>query len=243
MADSHERFEELAVGHVLGGLPSGDAWAFRTHLASCRDCRQRVAELRSIAADLAAAEQDEKRRSPPVTTDVVEQPEETPGAPDGTFRWRPRVGALAALFAVLVVAAGLWGLHQRRVAELYESVVSAQEEVLNLLMAGTELEVVTADAVRGLAAERDGRLAVSLTGIGPLPAGTLLVAWRVVDGEAENPELLGDADVVAAHETIAFVRDVDDADAVLVTIEQAPGQQPSGDEVARVVVRPGSAGD
>ena len=58
--DAHQRYERMAVGHVLGGLDEVDAAAFRAHLVGCRDCRKRVNELRDIASDLATAAREER---------------------------------------------------------------------------------------------------------------------------------------------------------------------------------------
>ena len=57
----HDRYERMAVGHVLGGLDEVDAAAFRAHLLECADCRKRVNELRGIASDLARTEREERR--------------------------------------------------------------------------------------------------------------------------------------------------------------------------------------
>ncbi len=51
----HERWEELAVGHTLHALEPADDEAFAGHLASCADCRQLVADMQDVAADLAYA--------------------------------------------------------------------------------------------------------------------------------------------------------------------------------------------
>jgi hypothetical protein len=57
----HRHFEEMAVGHVLGGLDTDQGRVFRAHLLECSDCRARVGELRAIAHDLAGVERDERR--------------------------------------------------------------------------------------------------------------------------------------------------------------------------------------
>lgn len=58
----HRHFEEMAVGHVLGGLDVDQGRVFRAHLLECSDCRARVGELRAIASDLAGVERDERRQ-------------------------------------------------------------------------------------------------------------------------------------------------------------------------------------
>jgi anti-sigma factor RsiW len=78
MADEHRRFEHLAVGHVLGGLDPVDAAEFRVHLTGCRDCRRRVAELRAIATDMAAAEREERAASR-LQTEVARRTEQVDG--------------------------------------------------------------------------------------------------------------------------------------------------------------------
>lgn len=64
MADdsTHRQFEQMAVGHVLGGLDVAEGRVFRSHLLECASCRARVGELRAIASDLAGVERDERRQ-------------------------------------------------------------------------------------------------------------------------------------------------------------------------------------
>lgn len=54
-APDHERWEELAVGHALDALEPADDEAFTGHLPSCAACRQLVADMQDVAADLAYA--------------------------------------------------------------------------------------------------------------------------------------------------------------------------------------------
>jgi anti-sigma factor RsiW len=63
MGNGHERYDGLALDHVLGGLSGRAASEFRSHLASCGACRSRVDELRGIAAELGEIERDERSRA------------------------------------------------------------------------------------------------------------------------------------------------------------------------------------
>lgn len=185
MGDEHARFEELAVGHVLGGLPAADAAAFRDHLGGCRTCRSRVAELRGIADDLAAAERDERARAV-VRTEVPRRADEE--EPD-TGLATGRIGLRQVTFAVVIVALlatamGFWNLHLRTASATYYTAAEARGETLKTLAEGTPTEVETAGPVTAYAALDGDTIAVTIGGLAPLDGETWLVAWfQEADGQ------------------------------------------------------------
>lgn len=218
--ENHERFEELALGHVLGGLPSDDAAAFRAHLVECRDCRLRVAELRDIAEDLAATEREEKHLAAVATQVAEREPEVDDGGAPGwrRSRWIPVV-AVVAIISVLGIL--FWNYHLRRVTTEYASVVQRQEEVLQILSSGDPLEVVTAQGVTAAAATDGASVAVSVTGFPPEVVEGYLVIWLL-----EGGEVVGDPMGGSGHEPAAFVVEADGADELVVTGHRAGAAAP-----------------
>lgn len=231
MGAEHDWFEELAVGHVLGGLEAADAAAFRSHLAGCTDCRSRVAELRGIAADLAAAERDERTREVLRTELSGEEGEdELVGEPP------PRIGVRQVTGAVIVVAmlAGamaFWNLHLRTAVATITAVAERQTETLELLAEGVELEVEVADDLAARAASDGDRAAVAVSGLPELAPDEALVGW-LVGGEVgpAQPVLLV-RPVQLVDGVVAVTVELEGARVLVVTRERGqPGEQP-GPEV------------
>ena len=191
MADTHGRYEELAVGHVLGGLTAKQSAEFRDHLHSCPECRTRVAELHGIADDLAAAERDERARTP-VRTEVSRRTE-----PEGHPVGVSRIGVGHVTVAVLVVLAlatamAFWNLHLRSTATAYLGVVEAQGDALARLATGVELEPELAAGLEGRVVTDGEHVTLSLVGLEVLGDGERLVAWfeGAEDPSATPPRVL-----------------------------------------------------
>lgn len=243
MTDGHGRYEELAVGHVLGGLSAEQSADFRSHLHTCPQCRSRVAELHGIADDLAAAARDERARTP-VRTEVTRRadPEQPPPRP-------PRLGVghvTAAVVVVLALATAMafWNLHLRSAASTYLGVAEAQGEALARLATGVELSPDLASGVQGRVVTDGAAVTLTLAGVEELEDGERLVAWfdgapdpgstppRVLAGPGE----LGDG-------TIATSLEVGEATELRLTRETGISQrEPQGPvlvEVALVVERTG----
>lgn len=182
MADPHGRFEQLAVGHVLGGLGSSDAADFRSHLLGCEPCRTRVAELRAIAEDLEAAELDERQRSRVQTVAPRRAEATTQGAeaPGGITIRHVTVAVIAVL--LLAGAMAFWNLHLRTTVAFQSSVVEGQEDVLRVLATGVAIPTTMADGLRGQVARDDDQVAVSLSGVDDVEPGQSIVGW-LLDAE------------------------------------------------------------
>ncbi len=236
MVSGHGRYEEMAVGHVLGGLSPRQSADFRNHLHSCGECRSRVAELHSIADDLAAAEREERTRAP-VRTEVA--PRE--GPPEGEDPRRPRIGVghvTVAVVVVLALAVGMafWNLHLRSTADVHLGVVEAQGDALQRLASGVELDATTHEGALGRVVTDGSTITVTLAGLEELGADERLVAWfsgapdpdqtppRVLAGPGE----LDDGAVAASLET-------DGARELTITREVGTSQQePQGPVVLEV---------
>lgn len=238
MGDEHERFEELAVGHVLGGLEAADAARFRSHLIGCRACRSRVAELRSIAADLVAAERDELA-STAVRTEVADQDDDAspqPAPPPQRLTIR-HVTLAVVVVALLGTAMAFWNLHLRTVAAGYLEVAEARGETLRELATGVAVPIDTAEGIDATVVLDGQQVAFTLAGLPVLDDGDVLVAWLLdADDGAEAvlyaPAARVDDDAISGH--------VEDGGAsrLVISVERgAPGEGPSGVELLSAVLR------
>ncbi|HEX9888873.1 MAG TPA: hypothetical protein VGA69_05315 [Nitriliruptorales bacterium] len=229
MSDPHTRYEELAVGHVLGGLPQDDATEFRGHLIGCRDCRLRVAELRDIAADLAAAARDEQQRAR-TKLQTARHPDEGEAAADRTLaRARParRPGALLTVgLVVAVLAAALWGWHLRAVNAELLGASQRQEAVMEAFASGTTVAPTFTGTTRGRVSITQDMVAVTLADVPQPGADRRLVIW-LVTGEQATPVLV--ATRTGPDGLVAWAGERGEADRLLLTLEAwpAPGAHPS----------------
>ena len=232
MAAAHDRFEELAVGHVLGGLPDDVAAEFRSHLAGCRDCRARVSELRDIASELAAAERDELARAR-VKTEVVRRPAD---GPPPERAWQASTGVVVGVLtgAVLVVLGlAFWNFHLRdQNAELVR-VTNAREAVLEGLAEGRVVAADLAGGVTGVVALTEDDVVLDLAGL-PTPAdGEQLVVWLLGEDRVDHYWMrFGAADLPEGR--LALRDPHRDRDTLVVSVEDAePGPEPAGRELVR----------
>jgi len=185
--DHDERWDQLALGHVLGGLSPEDASSFRAHLAGCGLCRTRVAELRSLDSALAAAEREERavqrlRLRAAEEADEAAEPRDL--TPMRTPRPRWSLVLLIGLGAVLLLVVLMWNAHLRTEnAELLRA-TTLQEQTLGALGSGTVIPVDASGSVTGVVSVDGDRVAWVLDGL-PVPdTGERMVVWVVVDGTA-----------------------------------------------------------
>lgn len=215
-ATHDDRWDELALGHVLGGLPAGDASEFRGHLASCSQCRARVAELRSLASDMAAAEREERATQRIRTQTESRREPEAPPSPSPVSLGRRTVVAAAVVVLVLALLS-IWNAHLRTQNGELRDAVDRQARTLVTLGAGTAVPATTATGVTGVVSVDGDRVGYSLAGL-PVPqAGERLVVWLEADGEytpsaVHVPTQLEDGRLAS---TLAAV----DASRLLITIE------------------------
>lgn len=241
MTDEHRHYQQLAVGHVLGGLAAGDAADFRSHLAGCRDCRARVAELRGIASDLERAERDERARTL-VRTEAPRR-DDRDRARSGSEPRRPgRVDVRHVTVAVIVVAlmAGsmaFWNLHLRTTNAVMSSVADQHAGAMEVLAAGVAVEVQAEHPVRGIAAIDGDHVAVALSGVEPPGEGARVVVW--LEGE-DGPVPAAEMRSAPLEDgPLALLLEVDDARRLRLTVERGElGDRPEGPSVAEVGLRP-----
>lgn len=187
MADDHLRYERLAVGHVLGGLDSVDAAAFRSHLLGCRECRMRVSELRGIASDLAAAERDERAIAGRLATEVQRQQQQAEGDDDavatdlGPWRQWPWGVLGSALLVVGLLVVLVWNLGLRQTNATLLAATEQRETVLRVLAEGELLETRVDIGTEGLVSVDGATLAFDLAEVRPLRPQEVLVVWQLDD--------------------------------------------------------------
>src|SRR4051812_1662888 len=64
-ADAHDAFEELAAGHALNALETGDERTSLAHLDGCAGGELSLADFREEAAGFAVGSADEPEQQPP----------------------------------------------------------------------------------------------------------------------------------------------------------------------------------
>lgn len=225
MDSAHDRFETLAVGHVLGGLEPSDADDFVGHLRRCGACRRRVAELRGIADDLAAAERDERGLGSAGTR--------TADDPDGPTLPRMLPGGLGLVAIALVVlgALGFWNLHLRTQVAALTGAVEAAETTLDTLADGVAVDAELGAGVRGTVATDDRRVVLALAGLPEVEDDEVVIVWRRGGQDGDDPALVTQPDDGRLTTSIA----IEDATEVLVTRQRLTvgDPTPAGTDLAR----------
>lgn len=241
--DHDERWDELALGHVLGGLPDADASVFRGHLAGCGQCRARVAELRSMASDLAAAEREE-RATQRLRTQTESRREPAPPPPDpADDRLRRRTLVAGAVVAVVLVLLTMWTAWLRDQNNELRQVAGAHARTLSVLGAGTSVPAQTSGSVTGVVAVADDVVAYSLAGLPTPEPGERLVVWVERDGQMDDVAVHTPGQIASEDGRLAATAGAADATRLVVTVERVlvPGE-PVGDHIVEAdlnVVRRG----
>lgn len=238
--NAHERYEALAVGHVLGGLGAADAAEFRSHLLGCRDCRLRVAELRDIAADLAAAEREERSEAR-LRTEVARRTAEG-GDEDAS----PRTGlpsrwlGVGIVLAVIVFGAlSFWNLHLRTQVGALGLVVERQDVALAELASGVSVVVDAVSPANGMVVVDDEEVAFSFVDLPELVGSERYVVWLTGSPDGDERGLTART----GDRTLTGAVARNDADRLLVTVEDGPAgaDATAGREVARADLTAGVA--
>lgn len=218
MSQEHERWEALAVSHVLGGLDQDAASTFRRHLVGCAQCKAQVAELRDLAGSLEDAARDERavqalqtraRREITAEDDLPEA--EPTGVP---VRVLVAVGLVVLALVLLVTH----NLHLQNRAAALDDRAERQAAVLSGLASGLAMDAVFSEGTSGIVVA-DGRR-VSWT-ISELPVPTSeqrLVVWLLQPETAAKRVTLAAAQVPDG-EVIGTTRD-DGLHQLVVTLEQ-----------------------
>jgi hypothetical protein len=225
--NAHQRYEEMAVAHVLGGLDQSDGVIFRTHLVDCSNCRARVGELRALAHDLADVERDERRVRATKAVETKRRERGEDGVPDEPPEalFRPRLMTVIGIAAILALAA--WNFTLRGTVERFGREIDRRVDAAAALEFGTAGEVLeVARGVRGQAKTDRGSLVLLVDGLS--------------DGQVYGLYLLDSADkpvfwtAVTPREGRLFslVDFPEGSERVLLTqSENPPGAEPDGETV------------
>ncbi|HVF19634.1 MAG TPA: anti-sigma factor [Mycobacteriales bacterium] len=196
MSAEHDKWEALAVGHVLAALEPEDEGLFAGHLKSCSLCERTIAEMTSVASHLAYAA--EPADPPPALKasilDAVSRsgrPAALPAMPrDGAGRVvalrtsRPDVSTWARVLSMaaglaLVVGLGVWNVNLRQNAELADQAIARMSRVERLAADPSTVRVAMTSGIgaKGTALVRGKEVAVLLDGLPRNDATSIYVLW------------------------------------------------------------------
>lgn len=229
MAAGHRHFEELAVGHVLGGLEHDDAARFRTHLTGCRECRARVAELRDIASDLKAAERDELSRAQVKTEVARRDTDDDPLEPSWVVPTRT-VSVVVVTAVLVAVALAFWNFHLRDQNARLLEVTLAREAILDGLATGRPVPTELSGAVTGHVVADATDVTVDLAGLPDVTGDDRLVVWLLGEDATDHYwRRYGPGELTDGR--LAFRDPHRDALRLVVTVEDDLGDEPAGREL------------
>jgi len=205
---SHNEFEELAAGYVLGALEPDDEHVFQQHLGGCPACEANVRELEAVVGELAYA-------APPVNPpetlwagirrEIEPQAARrvaTPGVAPRRRAGRRLLPGLAAAAAILIVVAlSVWNLSLRDENAAIRDRVAALERATQLAN-DPSAKLVTMDEVPGpegaqatvIASSRQDRGVLLVQSLPPLARNRVYELWGVPQG-----------DIAKAQKALVFV--------------------------------------
>jgi anti-sigma-K factor RskA len=190
----------LASDYAVGSLPSSDTSEFETHLATCPECREEVAEMRDIAVQLSEAIATDPppslraavlaqiahlpQTAPPSTETTVAPPAATQPSNVVPFRRRSRAtwatGLVAAAALVAAVALGGWAIHSRNQAHD----ATAMNQELTQLLSAPDVRTAsgsftTAGSGTVIVSPSEGQALLVAKDLPALPSGKVYEAWTL----------------------------------------------------------------
>lgn len=198
MTSEHEKWDELAVGHVLSALEPEDEEIFARHLRGCSLCLRTITEMTAVASHLAYAAPPSE---PPAELkdsifDAVRRtgrppalPNQRPGlesisagsASSRVFREPSRwVRALSmAAGVIVIVGLGLWNVNLRATAELSQQAVARLERVERLTADPSTLRVAmtSGSGAKGTALVRGSEVVTLVNGLPKNDPNSIYVVW------------------------------------------------------------------
>lgn len=231
----HLEFEQLAVQHVLGGLDRDASSRFRDHLGDCASCRQRVVELRGIAADLESAAREERALARTKLETVRREPDPEPPRRTATPEAVRNAIALLALVGVAVLA--FWNVHLQSVRAVLEASLAERGAALDTIVAGELVEPeVRVTGMRAVVAVDGTDVAVNASGVPQVLEDRRVVLWSV--DEAGDHRLVAFVGPGGSPDgrVVMHVEDVDGI-AIVLSLEDLPvGDEPTGTVVLRATL-------
>ncbi|HLW60429.1 MAG TPA: anti-sigma factor [bacterium] len=180
---THEELRELIPAYAIDALDLEDERAVEVHLEACPACQRDLAELRAVAAELAAGV---GAVDPPPALrgrvlDAVRVKTRGPiPAPSPRPRWV--AGALAAAAGLLIILGGLAAYQSQRINAL-SGRLDQQDRLLALLAAPTTRSAQLTGSVRAnvrfVYDRASGRGALVVTGLNDPGAGLVYEIWLV----------------------------------------------------------------
>ena len=187
-ADDHERWAELAAGHVLSSLDEADEAAYLEHSSHCESCRQlerdlsvTLGELAQLPAQMAppptlrasimkaVIEDDEKHTATVVPIESTEKRSPTRPA-SRKLAW---MGAAAAGIAIVVAGSIAWGIGGPKQASVAARCAKVHCPTVALDADGKQVAtVMVLDKTAYLQAD----------GLPATPSGHSYVLWRISAG-------------------------------------------------------------
>jgi anti-sigma-K factor RskA len=201
-----ETLHELTAAYALDALDPGERQAFEEHLAGCESCREEVAALSGVAAELAFGVEPV---SPPpqLRGRILEAARaERPNVLPLPRRRVATLAAVAALAACLAVALGIWNI------ALHNQLSSAHSEALQ--------RVPVSGVPGSLFVSSGGSASLVVYRLNAAPAGKTYEAW-VVQGKTAVPAGLFRGGPGATY--VPIRRKVPQGSVVAITIEPAGG--------------------
>ena len=201
-----EALHELTAAYALDALDPAERAEYEEHLATCERCRDELAQLSVVAAELAFAAEPV---SPPPTlrTRILEAAQaERPNVVPLRPRWLYPVAAVAAVAACVAIGLAVWNV------SLDNRLSTANHQALtNVPVTGVPGTLVVSSS---------GSAALLVYRIAPAPSGKTYEAW-VLQGKKAIP-----AGLFRAGKGSAFVPikgKVPKGGRVAVTVEPAGG--------------------
>jgi anti-sigma-K factor RskA len=244
--------------YVLGSLTETETEEFESHLATCPDCREEVAEMRDVAVQLSDAVATDP--PPSLRAAVLEQIAHTAQDPQpvrndrtssvdtrrhlaegskasnvvpmqrSVQRRNRTAGLLAAAAVLAAIAMGGWAAHSRSEARD----ATAQAQSLTSVLTANDVKTVTGDfgsAGDGtvVLSRSQGKALLVAADLPSLPSGKVYEAWTIKD---TPPVPAGTFSDDAAQTVVQLPTTAVDADQVAVTVEPAGGSDhPTTDPV------------
>lgn len=199
MTAEHEKWEELAVGHVLSALEPEDDERFARHLRGCAACERTIAEMTAVASHLAYAAEPadppaglkdsildavakSDRPSTPAQRAPMRALPDLPGlaqirAESRVPAWTRLVSAAAGI--VLVAGLAVWNVNLRGNVELSQRTVARMERVQDLAAdpATVRVPMSSGSGAKGTALVRGTDVVLLVDGLPRNERSSIYVVW------------------------------------------------------------------
>jgi anti-sigma factor RsiW len=207
MSSPHEQ-QDLAGAYVLEALEPEEVELFEQHLAGCSECRAEVYELREVVDVLPLAcdaqEPSADLRDRILAAIADEQPERPPLKPLAGGLSEPRKGSpprlpafLGVAAAVLIVALGVWSVHQQQQINDQNKAIAFQKDVNAALASGATVWPLTKSTAtvgaqpNGVVVQpRGGRTAYLIVkGLAATPSNKVYQLWLIRAGVPSSADV------------------------------------------------------